>query len=143
MGIFVAKNIFDFLYAKQFHYKVNCLMNPHNDGRLCMVNLRQSDIRTYYKGVIDGADMGIAVFDEDSIDYSCDWCRSGLRGWHFVYQCSVTYCDRHDFCLNCVYTVIKLGTELQEWLQTILDNELNIDCVNLIVDYVIGRVICV
>eukprot|EP01084_Bolivina_argentea_P105826 189518_1 len=36
MGIFVAKNIFDFLYAKQFHYKVNCLMNPHNDGRLCM-----------------------------------------------------------------------------------------------------------
>merc|ERR1712176_853232 len=65
MGMFVTKNIFDFLYDAEFEYKVNCLLEPHNDGRLVMVNLRQSDIRTYYQGSTDGVDMGMAVFGED------------------------------------------------------------------------------
>eukprot|EP01083_Nonionella_stella_P136689 416057_1 len=142
MSIFVAKNIFDFLYTADFEYKVNCLVDPHNDGRLKMVNLRQSDIRTYYQGRLDGKDMGLAVFDDDDIDYQCDFCRTGLRGWHYVYHCSVDYVDRHDLCLNCVYTIIKLGTELEKWLLIILEDELNLDCVNTIVDYVIGRAFC-
>ena len=77
--------------------------------------------------------MGEAIFDEDDIAYSCDWCRAGLRGWHFLYQCSCeNYCDRHDLCLHCVYFVIKLGNELKEWLETLLDDQVNDDCVDII-----------
>ena len=142
INLFISKNIFKFLYEPQFDYYINCLLEPHNDGKLILKNLRQTDIRTSYKALCDGSmTKGFSLYEHTL--YTCDWCRCGLRGFNYIYQCSVKHTDRHDICINCVYTVIRLSTELQMYLAALLKDILIDNCIEVIVDFVIGKVVCI
>ena len=65
-----------------------------------------------------------------------------IKSWDFVFQCvDAKYTDRHDYCISCVHSVIKLNGQLTELLNEILAKEMIEDCIGVIVDYVIGRVV--
>eukprot|EP01084_Bolivina_argentea_P306341 529362_1 len=143
VSLFITKNIFDFLFAADFNYKINCLLDGDSHSVLRLNNLRQSDIRTkleLQKNKSGNVEVDMDEFDE--LSYRCDCCRTGLRDWHFVYQCSTKPLDRHDFCLDCVNTVVSLNHELKSYLDEILDENVNNDCIQVIVSYVIGKVVC-
>eukprot|EP01083_Nonionella_stella_P096196 270339_1 len=143
VSCFIAKNVYDFLYEAEYRYKVDCLLDGDRHCGLELRNLRQSDIRTKLELQRDKIGKVEVEMDEfDELSYRCDCCRTGLRDWHFVYQCSIGPLDRHDFCLNCVNTVITLNTELRSYLDDILNKKLNNDCIQVIVSYVFGRVVC-
>ena len=142
MSIFVSKNVFDFLFEPEFHYKVDCLLNGDHHHMLKFKNLRQADIRTKFElqqQRIGKVEVDVDEFNE--LSYQCDCCRTGIRDWNFVYQCSVSPLDRHDVCLNCVNTVIQLNKELRRYLDEILNDDLNDDVIQVLVSFVIGNVI--
>ena len=137
LAVFVAKYIFDCLYEPQFYYKVDCLLDGDRHSVLHLRNLRQSHIATKLE-------MKVAMTAEqyDRICYQCDCCGTGIRDYDFVYQCSADPLNRHDFCLNCVNTVIVLNGELRTYLDEVLNDNLNNDCIQMIISYVIGNVVC-
>lgn len=144
MTTFLSKNIFDFLFEPEFNYKVDCLLDGDHHSVLNFVNLRQSDIRT--KLELQRSKIGNLEVGEDEftvISYRCDSCRTGLKDWNFAYQCSINAMHRHDYCLNCVNTVIQLNKELRTYMDDILNEDLNDDCIQLITAFVIGNVVCI
>ena len=113
------------------------------DGVLQLANLRQKDIRQDYEMMREGVDNVCIEMDSfDRIQYNCDHCRDLLTEWNFVYCCYAKDWDqRHDVCLLCVSGIIKLNRKLGELLVNILKDNLDCDCIQTIVNYVIGRVI--
>ena len=143
MNTFITRNIFKYLYKSSFEYHVSCLIEGDKHNNLNMINLRQSDIRTkmyLMKNKIGNIIYKISMFN--NTNYSCDWCRGSINEWDFVFQCiNSKYIDRHDFCINCVNTIITLNKQLKNLLNKLLSKQLIIDCIQLIVHFVIGKVI--
>ena len=140
---FVSYEIFQFLFAPQFKFAVDCLIDGDAHHALEMRNMRQSDIRTKYQLMKFGeGNVHFAPSMHDRMEYACDWCRCAIKEWDMVFQCTEAKCtDRHDFCKRCVGTVVMQNTGLMMLLWALLKDDLIEDCVEMIVSFVIGRVI--
>ena len=85
MNLFITKNIYDFLFYKQYSYNIKCLLNYKHELRL--INLRQSYIGN----------------ERDNINYNCVQCGCDIREWDYFYLCiDCPYINQHHFCLNCI-----------------------------------------
>lgn len=140
---FVSFEIFRFLFAPQFKFAVDCLLDGDAHRALEMRNLRQSDIRTKYQLMKLGTgNIRPSPSMHNRLHYSCDWCQCAINEWEMVFQCTADrLTDRHDFCKRCVGTVVLQNQGLNELLCALLKDELIEDCVAMIVSFVIGRVI--
>eukprot|EP01083_Nonionella_stella_P097869 275164_1 len=147
MAEFVTKNICTYLFDAQFCYHVDCLQGNHGvTGVLQLSNLRVRDIKSDYEMLMAGVEhMSIALDSFDNIEYACNVCRCALREWDYVYSCCTKQWEEnqqmHDYCLFCVHNVIQLNKELAQLLKDILRNTIDMDCIQTIVHYMIGRVI--
>ena len=142
MTLFLTKHIFDMLYQKQYQYSVSCFIDGDHEW-IHFENVRQFDAEKIYARI---KYLKLAKCDIDTIAsrngaYSCDWCSIDMRDWNFMYPCKAHYADQHYYCLNCTNTVITLNKELKKLLNQLLENELIDDCVQSIVDYVVGKVV--
>jgi len=144
MNEFMAKNIFDMLYLPQFEYHLTCFVDGE-DGWLTFENLRQCDSRLTYQMIAGGEMTNHNVVDFVSrghVVYSCDWCSIEIKDWDFVSPCKAQLADQHYFCINCINTVICLNEELKQLLTEILLDETFVsDCIQAIVDFVVGKVV--
>lgn len=139
MAQFIAKNVCDFLFQRQFHYKLDCLLAAHLHGSLRCWNVHQFHLKAVYE--IRRQKLGNVpdVAAEMFAGYSCDICRIGLHFWDYMFECDNGYMDSHDFCLNCATNVIKMNCELKELLAGLLRDVLIVECIDTIADYVVGR----
>eukprot|EP01084_Bolivina_argentea_P167500 290696_1 len=136
---FLSTNIFDYLYGKQFKYIVSCLLNDKQHKCLEMINIRQHDIEIKYEAI---KKKQISNYYNHDIVWSCDWCRCEFSEWEYGFRCKgAVFEDRHEFCMNCINTVIMLNGELMNLLCDLLSDYLINDCVEVIVHFVIGKVI--
>eukprot|EP01083_Nonionella_stella_P013887 39079_1 len=143
---FLTKNIFDMLFDDEdvrFVYKVGCFVDG-NDGWLQFVNVAKWDIdmiQEILKGN-DGINFLAEATQIHSMLYSCDWCSAEIKTTGYFYVCDhECFADKHYYCLKCVSTVIKLNGELKILLMDLLHQQLVDDCVQTIVDFVVGSVV--
>ena len=138
IGRFVAVNIMNYLYeCNEFEWKINSCILDHNHGALkCNECVRAYNIRMSDREIKRGKGV--------STTYQiCDICSVIVDQFEFSYHCDTKLEDRHDICLNCIYSMIKQSHQLNGLLTDILmDNShdnVNIDCIQLIVTFVVGK----
>jgi len=144
ISYFVTQNVYEFLFEPQFEHKINCMVSDL-DGALRLQNARQNHLRSNYDLLRDPSNA-IAVetllgIEEDENPFTCDWCCVDIGEWEHFYSCDVVRANRHDFCMNCVATVIRLNKALKSVLREVLKEELVVDVVDTIADYTLGSVI--
>eukprot|EP01084_Bolivina_argentea_P174359 302043_1 len=140
---FLTKNIYDMLFETKFNYKVGCVVDG-NDGWCNFVNVTQWDITMIAEILKDNPDVNFLheACDIHSMIFSCDWCSAEIKTTGYFYVCShKCFVDKHYYCLNCINNVIKLNGQLKELLIDLLDKYLVNDCVQTIVDFVVGSVV--
>eukprot|EP01083_Nonionella_stella_P075999 206883_1 len=143
---FVAVNVMQYLYEiKDYEWKIdNCVINDKDGALKCLECLRAYFIR---RNIEEGAVKNemLRGRDMDGRFQICDVCSVSVDQFEYIYHCSARMEDRHDICLTCVYSMIKQSGELSELLVSILskDNswDVNCDCVQLIVSFVVGKVV--
>lgn len=167
ISYFVTKNIFDFLFEPQFEWKTKCFIND-GDGCLQFMNVRQSNIRknapltkseSEFRLNLNSAlhsirslhnisspdeeeeDMLVDTDRFDDMKYTCDWCCVDIGEWEYYFSCEADRADRHDVCINCVATVIRLNSALKMVLRAVLDEELIKEIIDCIADFTLGSVI--
>ena len=126
MSTFVAKHVYDALFAPQFRFSVHCMLNGDQHKELKMTNLCG----------IDSNRLWCKFYAPKPLMCCC--CCCAINEFDFIFQCTnASYTDRHDYCLTCVGTVIALNKKLTHLLRG--HTPLNSDGIFLIVDYTIGK----
>eukprot|EP01083_Nonionella_stella_P274039 930002_1 len=140
MTQFVTKHVFDMLFIATFEDRIACFVSG-NDGWCQCDNLMMCDAKICNIMLKEGKEIPYQL-NRNVLLYSCDWCSVGIRDYDLLFACNAHYVDQHYYCLNCVHTVIELNGELKQLLMDILGGDVLVpDCVQSIVDYVIGKVV--
>ena len=142
IGEFMAKHVTQYLYPPQFKWKVGCRLD-HRHGMI-----RCDDMRTFMlKCHLDGHRQ--AVIRDMKIDEAykwCDLCYVRMNKFDSIYFCETIITDSHDYCLSCINIMITQHEELQSLLNVLLNSadddvsSVNVNCIELMADYVIGWV---
>eukprot|EP01084_Bolivina_argentea_P279657 478114_1 len=121
---FLVKNICDFMFEIEYEYNIDCMMGKSHG------KLKYENVQKYYLG------------QNEWINANCDCCGYSLNEWNYAYFCNGIneICIRHQICIDCISTVIDIWENLEPLLFELLKNQLNNDCIEAIVDYVVGRV---
>ena len=140
---FVSKHVMAFLYRPHFAWKMDACFVNHTHGalrsslclRAYLISRRLSEERQG-KGKASTGDI-------DDRFQVCDVCSVSLDQFEFIYHCSADINDRCDICLHCVYSIIRQSGELKQLLTGVLadGHYVNQDCVEMIVAFVVGKVV--
>ena len=159
IGRFIALEVMNYLYeCNEFEWKINsCILDDTHGALKCNECLRAYFIkRNIEEGAIKtekkrGSDM-------DGRYQICDVCSVTVDQFEYIYHCSAKMEDRHDICLNCIYSMIKQNNQLNGLLIDILTGNgdenrdeddgkyhygynVNKDCIDVIVSFVVGKVV--
>ena len=85
--------------------------------------------------------MNIYGGNVDNRFYGCDICHCRVDIFDWLFHCNAGLKEKHDFCLKCINLIITQHSELQVLLLDILKDSINDDCVEIIVTFVVGKVI--
>eukprot|EP01083_Nonionella_stella_P171966 588760_1 len=101
---FMTVSIFDMLFVPQFNYRINCLMEGDDHGRLKLQNVRQTDLRNMY--FMKHNNIGDVETDIDRLEdssYLCDLCAGDISHWSCAFFCCGPCEEQHGFCITCIY----------------------------------------
>eukprot|EP01084_Bolivina_argentea_P279655 478110_1 len=125
---FLIKNICDFMFEVEYEYDIYCMMDTqysHSHRKLKFENVQK-----YYLG-------------QDKLIWTiayCDCCGYSLTEFDYGYFCHGKNEIQHQICVDCISTMIDSWEYLEPLLCKLLNNELNNDCIETIVEYVVGRI---
>eukprot|EP01084_Bolivina_argentea_P204958 350122_1 len=119
---FLVRSICEFMFEPEYQYNADCVFDK------CNQIIKFDNVRKYY------------LTQYERIIANCDCCGSPLSMWDFAFFCNATKKMRHQTCIDCVSWMFDSWNELQPLLYQLLKNELNGDCIRIIVDYVVGRI---
>ncbi len=125
-----------YLYSlNHYEYKIGCI---YDDSDLYINHLWTYKILKTYNDIKNCIQIKPLQLLPDLTGYSCDLCRIEV-GWNeFMFHCN---CDKHDFCISCIYSLIFQQTEMKQLLYGLLKEFINDDCIYQIVTFCVGRVI--
>ena len=133
----VALEIWKLLFEPQFYHRVQCIYDGYD---LFDSEQWAFEVNKTISDHLDGIDCRDLQNSWDAFGYSCDICRIDVTFFDYMWHCK-NGDHRHDFCLDCIHSIIKQYDQMQEFLCGILKSELNKDCIEQIVIYCVGRVI--
>eukprot|EP01084_Bolivina_argentea_P061489 112375_1 len=140
IGKFMAKHIMEFVIKPEFKWKIGCRLN-HKHGLIYFDDMRSAMIRHDMQEQKTNKSANI-----DGQSKWCDLCYIRIEQLHCIYICGAVLTDIHDYCLNCINIMITQHDELQELLKEIFKSanhevsNINTDCIQIMVDFIIGRV---
>ena len=141
----ISKNVMEYLYEmSEFEWKIDSCILDHTHGALKFDNSLRSYFikRNIEKGAVHREKKRNHNMNMDSRYQICDVCSIRMDQFEYIYHCSAKMEDRHDICLDCIYSMIKQSEELSGLLINILrdDNyDVNDDCIEMIVSFVVGK----
>eukprot|EP01084_Bolivina_argentea_P063726 116290_1 len=144
IGKLLGKNIMAFLVdCNDFEdCNVVCLTN-YNDGFMKCVSYR-SDLINDQINAIRSKYIENKNSDIDNIVTNCIICSVQISEYDWRYTCQQTGSKdsrSHIYCLYCIYNVINHSKQLLELLYDLLQSDLIVDCIQKIVDFVVGKVV--
>lgn len=144
IGRFIALNVMNYLFeCNEYEWKFNSCILDHKHGPLTC----NECLRSYFiKRNIEDKGCADKERERDSSTMDgryqiCDVCSITVDQFEYIYHCSTKMEDRHDICLNCMYSMIKQSNELNNLLIDILMDNVNNDCIDVIVSFVVGKVV--
>ena len=132
----MAYNIIGYLFEPQFNHSVHCLMDINHPKPLKLVN----EWHYHHELQIELQSKGF-LFEPD-LPMSCDSCTLPFSQWDFFFVDQDTNIEEaHQYCCHCILNVIKLNRIVKNTLCDVLSEQLNADCIDEIVQCLIGKVI--
>ena len=141
MGNLIAMNIYEFMHAPEYEYRVQCLFDSK---RLFNDKQWRYHILRNYNYIKKGMRMNqIQNFPSRDNIYSCDICRCVSGCYEYMYHCDMDHSGEHghDFCLSCIHALKTQYYEIKPFLMKLLSDILDSNCINEIVTYCVGTVI--
>eukprot|EP01084_Bolivina_argentea_P110766 197715_1 len=139
MCIFVATNIYRFVYCVDYNYRIDCMLDSghlfHDNAWLDNVKrnfgLQMKDKHSYN---VRECDLSRSV-----MGYSCDICRIEINWYDFVFSCRGD--DDHAFCMSCIHSILMQYNEIKPFIYELLKDILDDNCVEVIVAFCVGKIV--
>eukprot|EP01084_Bolivina_argentea_P153579 267791_1 len=132
---FISYNIIGYLCEPSFNHSIHCLFDVKHNKTLKFVN----EMQYLYELAIEMGGMSMDTLE--NLNCSCDLCRTEISEWSFMFCDQTCITEAHQYCMNCILSTILLNKELKYVLHQALEDELNVDCIDEIVNYLIGSVV--
>eukprot|EP01083_Nonionella_stella_P109506 319389_1 len=141
IGKVVAKNTIDFLFKPYYKVpKISCLVREP-DGWIVIEPYTQHTLRRYIDSVKSGANDVNDVNLQDLYAY-CDICSVEISRYDWAASCNIDVVHNdHIMCLTCVNNVLEQKEQLYQLLNELMNGYLYNDCIEQVVEFVVGRVV--
>ena len=141
MGRFVSKNVIDFLFLPYYREpKIGCLVNE-SDGWISTKSYIHHCLNRHQLGIINNTSDVMSANLQELWSY-CDICSIEVNRFDWVSSCNLLNVpNTHVICLNCVNNKIQQKEQLYYLLKELLNSYLYDDCIDQLVQFVVGRVV--
>eukprot|EP01083_Nonionella_stella_P007016 20308_1 len=140
IGRFVAKHVMDFLYVPYFKEpKTGCLVREE-DGWISMYSYIHHCLNRHQKGIANNT-VDVKMANLQELWSYCDICSVEISRYDWITSCNVEIYNSHVMCLFCVNNKIEQKEQLYHLLKQLLKHKLYDDCIEQLVEFVVGRVV--
>lgn len=140
MARFVSKNVLDFLFIPYYYEpRCKCLVDE-NDGFLSTKGYIEHCLNRHQLGILHNTCDVMTANLQELWSY-CDICSIEVSRFDWIATCNASISDSHVICLNCVYNKLEQKAQLYQLLTILLNKYIYNDCIEQLVEYVVGSVI--
>eukprot|EP01084_Bolivina_argentea_P199848 341860_1 len=140
IGRFISKHVIDFLYKPYYKEpKIGCLVQD-SDGWISIKPYVHHCLNRHRQGIENNTSDVMAANLQDLWSY-CDICSIEISRYDWITSCNVEIHNSHVMCLYCVNNKIEQTEQLFELLNQLLKQYMYNDCIQQLVEFVVGRVV--
>ena len=141
MARFVSKNVMDFLFVP--YYKepmIGCLVKDA-DGWMRISPYIHHSLERHQRGIENESEDVMQCAVQELWSY-CDICSVEINRYDWIATCCIhDMIDSHVVCLSCVNNKIEQSEQLKALLNQLLRQCLYDDCIETLVEFVVGKVV--